>query len=300
MSALKTWKVFLMGFFFPMGLMAQQETMNALYPFFASVVNPGLSGQGEDFEIKTLLRRKPLFRNFGGQVNQQFLSMDIPYREEELGMGLGIYANNLNESFGYVNGGISSNFSLGMAVSKKIILDKGLFLKGGVNYAIHQFPFLSSNGKSTIKSSFGWGLVFEWENFSLEKSRPSHLLGTMINANVGSFDYMRANYVFPKSELGQLRLGLARVKKYGLAGKWDLLIDYWWKQEWGFGLYYLGSGSDVFTDSFYGVVEYRVNRVLGIGYGFDIGSMNSTNFGMGSQLGGTPSGFHQLYLRIKP
>ncbi len=286
--------------FLSFGLQAQQESFQALYPFFGTVINPGKSGQ-DGLELGAMVRRKPIFKNFGGQVNQQFLSLDMPIKEQELGMGMGIYISNLNQSFGYINGGISSNFSMGMSFSKTFPLGKGMDISGGINYSINQFPFLSSNGKAAIRSSIGLGLDFNWENFELEWSSPTNLLSNSINANFSSISYLRANYEFPKNEFGQLKMGLARVNKYGLGGKFDLLLDYSLLNEWSFGLYYLGSGGDIFKNSFYSVLKYELGKKIVLGYGFDWGSMSGKGFSPGQNSGsGAPSGFHQLFIQVRP
>lgn len=276
---------------------AQQESIQALYPFMGESVNPAFAGQ-DSLVLKAFFRRKPFLKNFGQQINQQFLYVGIPNKMN--GMGFGIMVSNLSNSFGYINGGISSNFSVGGSVSNHWELGKGISLNAGGNYSINQFPFLSSNGASVIRGSFGLGMSLMVQSWEIAWALPSKLTKGDINRGVGNYQISRLNYLFPRNDFGQLKLGLARVKKYGQEGKFDFLMDYELPSNWKFGFYYLGSGGDVFRKSILGAVRYQAGRRLTLGYSFDFGSTQSASYRSVQNPGGSPSGFHLLFVELKP
>lgn len=149
--------------------MAQQDAMYTHYMFNTQAVNPAYAGSREAFTL-TALHRSQWAAYFSENPVTQSLNMHSPLRNENIGMGLSLYNDQLGPE---KTTSLFADFAYRIRVSEYGKLSFGL--KGGVSMHTINYhdlnpeqpddPALLNNEQSLWLPNFGFGLYYSTEKF---------------------------------------------------------------------------------------------------------------------------------------
>jgi type IX secretion system PorP/SprF family membrane protein len=283
---------------------AQQDQLFLVYPFMPLVVNPAYAGSNDVVNITGVFRKRPLF-NVGGVsgATQQFISIDTPIAQDK--MGIGFQAFNGNQAFANA-GGVAGNLGFYGDFAYKISMPHDGRLSLGAQLGVTQVPvFFQSGGigsgggssSSTFKESIGLGVYYRTDDLYAGVSYQNL---TAASDSYAKPIFFTAGYLYEINSDLKIRVGtLGRYYTNSYVTD-KLALDFnttlWIKDRFGFGVWYMNTGSEFSSKSLLASAEFQLGDQFRFGYSYDFKGKDPISTSLGyNDLGG----FHQLMIRYE-
>lgn len=301
LSLLSTTKIF-----------AQQEVMYSQYMFNTLALNPAYAGSRDVLSLTALGRYQWLERNIPGSPTTYSFSLDMPVKNEKMGIGMSIYndkigvANNtgLNLAYAYrFKLGAKTTMSLGL---QPTVTNVSLALTK-VDNLIDVNDDIFSSDRSKMMFNAGLGLFISNDKSYLGISVPQ-LIEQKFDANsVGGIKrhyFAMMGFVIGK---GNFKIKPSTMLRYttGTPLGVDGNINFWFKDKIALGVsgrksQAVFSGQDN-IDAIVGMFELQLTQQLRFGYAYDYNNnrlgKSSGNSVLYNKLVGTPT--HEWLLRYE-
>jgi type IX secretion system PorP/SprF family membrane protein len=301
LSLLSTTKIF-----------AQQEVMYSQYMFNTLALNPAYAGSRDVLSLTALGRYQWLERNIPGSPTTYSFSLDMPVKNEKMGIGMSIYndkigvANNtgLNLAYAYrFKLGAKTTMSLGL---QPTVTNVSLALTK-VDNLIDVNDDIFSSDRSKMMFNAGLGLFISNDKSYLGISVPQ-LIEQKFDANsVGGIKrhyFAMMGFVIGK---GNFKIKPSTMLRYttGTPLGVDGNINFWFKDKIALGVsgrksQAVFSGQDN-IDAVVGMFELQLTQQLRFGYAYDYNNnrlgKSSGNSVLYNKLVGTPT--HEWLLRYE-
>lgn len=264
----------IIGCFVSTGLQAQQNPIYTQYLFNPSHINPAYIGSTEYFNISMQSRHQ--WVGFDGAPTTQVISLNKPLPYLKSGIGLSLYNDNIGP--GNCAGG-TVDYAFHINVTKNSKLGFGLSL--GLKYYAYELsdltstddPMFSSDEKTKLLPSFGFGLFYYSDNYYLGISTPE------LVKNLDVFDkdgetkmipsserhyYLMAGYVYSLLNYDiKLKPTLLVKMIPGVPASYDIGLQSIIREKFWIGANYRVG------DSFSPIVQVQVGRKLRLAYSYD-------------------------------
>ncbi|MFC3812687.1 PorP/SprF family type IX secretion system membrane protein [Lacihabitans lacunae] len=295
-------------------LFAQQEVMYSQYMFNTLAINPAYAGSRDVLSLTALGRYQWLERNIPGSPTTYSFTLDMPIKNEKMGLGLIAYndaigvANNtgLNLAYSYrfklgakttMSLGLQptvTNVSLALSQVKNLIdLNDQVFIGGDQN----KFLFNAGLGMfiSNDKSYFG---------FSVPQLLEQKIDPNSVSSTIKRHYFAMMGFVIGK---GNFKIKPSTMLRYtnGSPLGVDGNINFWFKDKISFGIsgrksQTVLSGRDN-IDAVVGMFELQLTPQIRVGYAYDYNNnrlnTSAENSKIYNKLVGTPT--HEWLLRYE-
>jgi type IX secretion system PorP/SprF family membrane protein len=276
--------------------LAQRDAMYTHYMYNTQVVNPAYVGSRHAFTV-TALHRSQWASYFPGNPVTQSLTLHSPLRNENIGLGLAFYNDELGPER---TTAINADFSYSVRLTEASKLSFGL--KGGVRmHSINLIdlaavqpddPAIMNNYESLWLPNFGFGAYYSRERFYAGFSIPALMEENFLDNTVNSgaryallqrHYYFIAGTIFPiSSDVSFKPTTLVKMTK-GAPIELDFTASFYFYDRFSLGAMFRTE------DAVGAMVGLRISDQWSIGYSYDWSILNripNNNFGT-----------HEVFLR---
>lgn len=295
-------------------IFAQQEVMYSQYMFNTLALNPAYAGSRDVLSLTALGRYQWLERNVPGSPTTHSFSLDMPFKNEKMGIGLVAY----NDALGVANNtGINLAYSYRFKVGAKTTMSLGLQpTVTNVSLALSQVTtgvsdFIFSDDRSRFMFNAGLGMFISNDRSYFGFSVPQLIeqkISPDIPNSVGKIKrhyFTMMGFVIGK---GNFKIKPSTMLRYTFGSPLgiDGNVNFWYKDKISLGVsgrksQTVLSGQDN-IDAVVGMFELQLTPQLRLGYAYDY-NMNRLNTKMNGstklydKLTGTPT--HEWLLRYE-
>ncbi len=297
---------------FSTSVFAQQEVMYSQYMFNTLAINPAYAGSRDVLSLTVLGRYQWLDKNIPGSPKTHSISLDMPIKNEKMGIGIVAYNDNI---------GVANNTGLNLAYSYRFKLGAKTTMSLGLQPSITNVSlnlskvseladpgdavFLSDRSKMLFNA--GMGLFVSNDKSYLGISVPQIIEQKLDKNNDVGYVTKRHYYAMMGFVIGK---GNFKIKPstmlrytYGTPLGVDGNINFWYKDKISIG--FSGRKSQVVLsgidaiDAVVGMFELQLTPQIRVGYAYDYNNnrLNQRNSSFYKQLIGTPT--HEWLLRYE-
>jgi type IX secretion system PorP/SprF family membrane protein len=276
--------------------LAQRDAMYTHYMYNTQVVNPAYVGSRQAFTV-TALHRSQWASYFPGNPVTQSLTLHSPLRNENIGLGLAFYNDELGPER---TTALNADFSYSVRLTEASKLSFGL--KGGVRmHSINLIdlaavqpddPAIMNNYESIWLPNFGFGAYYSRERFYAGFSIPALMEENFLDNTVNSgaryallqrHYYFIAGTIFPiSSDVSFKPTTLVKMTK-GAPIELDFTASFYFYDRFSLGAMFRTE------DAVGAMVGLRITDQWSLGYSYDWSILNripNNNFGT-----------HEVFLR---
>ncbi len=296
-------------------IFAQQEVMYSQYMFNTLAINPAYAGSRDVLSLTALGRYQWLDRNVPGSPTTHSFSLDMPIKNEKMGIGLVAY----NDALGVANNtGVNLAYAYRFKLGAKTTMSLGLQpTVTNVNLALSQVSkkdltdAIFSADQSRFMFNAGLGLFISndksYFGFSVPQLIEQKITPEAINSSgkIKRHYFAMMGFVVGK---GNFKIKPSTMLRYAAGSPLgiDGNINFWYKDKISLGVsgrksQTVLSGQDN-IDAIVGMFELQLTPQLRLGYAYDYNN-NRLNTKVGgtsplyNKLTGTPT--HEWLLRYE-
>lgn len=274
---------------------AQQRPMYSQYMFNMLNINPAYAGSRGVLSTTALYRDQ--WVGIPGAPKTSSLSIDLPLRENKMGLGIQLYDDRLGIQ---KTTGLNASYAFRIQLSESGTLSLGIqagLLNYRANYSeVRTFqpndPTFSQNINGLLPAAAA-GIYYNSDQFYVGFSTPALLQTKLSNDNTADVSsatgrdlhlYLASGFVVDLSEDLALKPSVLAKAVSGAPVEYDFNANLWIQNTIAFGFSYRTG------DAYVGMVELQMNNQFRLGYAYD------KTF---SNLGSYNTGTHELMLRME-
>lgn len=293
---------------------AQQEVMYSQYMFNTLAINPAYAGSRDVLSLTALGRYQWLERNIPGSPTTHSFSLDMPIKNEKMGIGLVAY----NDALGVANNtGLNLAYAYRFKIGAKTTMSLGLQpTVTNVSLALSQVPigvtdYIFEDDRSRFMFNAGLGLFVSNDKSYFGFSVPQIIEQRITPEIANSIGKIKRHYFAMMGFVvgkGNFKIKPSTMLRYAFGSPLgiDGNVNFWYKDKISFGIsgrksQTVLSGQDN-IDAIVGMFELQLTPQLRLGYAYDynnnrLNSKDSGNSPLYNKLTGTPT--HEWLLRYE-